>query len=258
MRLVKSTTAYGHRRRTGRGGCEQSYLISPFLVEAFKIFALDRVHSLLCTFQLVFLKVVFRTFPKHERKVRSWVRTRVRGCPPVSAHPRQLLGTRIRLLEWVMILTDQGLTFGTKTRGRHAGRWRMATCLAGGCGLTATLLIFVIDVWTCLWVLVSGGWNAAAHSRWCRLCVGAACQLWRLLEEIPLRCLPRRAVCTWKTGLCLCPRIFQSFWCMGVACGVRRVGFSGRVRCLVQQWMHVLREALDEFQHFLLCGELES
>ena len=34
--------------------------------------------------------------------------------------------------------------------------------------------------------------------------------------------------------------------------------FSGRVRCLVQQWIHVLREALDEFQHFLRCGELES
>ena len=32
----------------------------------------------------------------------------------------------------------------------------------------------------------------------------------------------------------------------------------GRVRCLFQQWIHVLREALDEFQHFLRCGELES
>ena len=28
-------------------------------------------------------------------------------------------------------------------RERHADRWRMATCLAGGCGLLATLLIFV-------------------------------------------------------------------------------------------------------------------
>ena len=34
--------------------------------------------------------------------------------------------------------------------------------------------------------------------------------------------------------------------------------FSGRVRCLVQRWIRVLREALDEFQHFLRCGELES
>ena len=42
---------------------------------------------------------------------------------------------------------------------------------------------------------------------------GAACQLWRLLEEFPLlRCLPRRLVRTWKYGLCFRPRIFQSSW----------------------------------------------
>ena len=34
--------------------------------------------------------------------------------------------------------------------------------------------------------------------------------------------------------------------------------FSGRVRCLVPQWIQELREAFDEFQHFLRCGELES
>ena len=98
------------------------------------------------------------------------------------------------------------------------------------------------------WItLLRSGWS----SRWCRLqCLGAVCQSWRFLEEFPLlRCLPRRAVRPWKFGLCLCHRFFQSFWCMGVACGVRRIG-SGRVRCLVQQWIHVLREAFDEFQHF--------
>ena len=79
--------------------------------------------------------------------------------------------------------------------------------------------------------LLRSGWS----SRWCRL-PGAACQSWRLLEEFPLlRCLPHRAVCTWKSGLCPRPRIFQSFWCMGVACGVLCIGFSGRVRFLVQQ-----------------------
>ena len=34
---------------------------------------------------------------------------------------------------------------------------------------------------------------------------------------------PRRAIRTWKFGLCLRPRFFQSFWCLGVACGVRRI-----------------------------------
>ena len=71
-------------------------------------------------------------------------------------------------------------------------------------------------------------WSTLLHSgwsgRWCRLCTGAACQPWRLLEEFPLlRCLPCRVVRTWKSGLCFRPRIFQSFWCLGVACGVSRI-----------------------------------
>ena len=33
---------------------------------------------------------------------------------------------------------------------------------------------------------------------------------------------------------------------------------SGCVLCSVQQWIHVLQEAFDEFQYFLRCGELES
>ena len=57
-----------------------------------------------------------------------------------------------------------------------------------------------------------------------------------------------RAVRTWKSGLLdLLPRMFQSLlWCLGVACGV--LDFSGDLACsLVRQWIHVLREALDEF-----------
>ena len=34
--------------------------------------------------------------PSSKKKVRSWVRTRVRGCPPVSAHPRWRLSWRSR------------------------------------------------------------------------------------------------------------------------------------------------------------------
>ena len=36
---------------------------------------------------------VFRTFPQLKKKVRNWVRTRVRECTPVSAHPRRLLSS---------------------------------------------------------------------------------------------------------------------------------------------------------------------
>ena len=39
--------------------------------------------------------VFFALFPKI-KKVRSWLRTRVRGCPPVAAHPRRLLSWRSR------------------------------------------------------------------------------------------------------------------------------------------------------------------
>ena len=45
-------------------------------------------------------------------------------------------------------------------------------------------------------------WGSSSSWTWsCRLCVGAACQSWRLLEEFPLlRCLFRRAVRTWNSG----------------------------------------------------------
>ena len=39
-------------------------------------------------------------------------------------------------------------------------------------------------------------------------------------------------------------------------CCLLSTSYLGRVRCLGRQWIHVLREALDEFQHFLHCGEL--
>ena len=54
--------------------------------------------------------------------------------------------------------------------------------------------------------LVRSGWSSC----WCRLCL-ATSPSWRLLEEFPLLRAPRRAIHTWKSGLCLRPRIFQSF-----------------------------------------------
>ena len=60
--------------------------------------------------------------------------------------------------------------------------------------------------------------------------------------------LCRRAVRTWRSGLCLRPCIFQSL-VYGCCLWSTAYGFFGT---------RGLREALDEFQHFLLCGELES
>ena len=69
-------------------------------METFKIFAQDRVHPLLRTFQLVFMKLwmslvkvfFFRTFPLIFEKVRRSA-LESEGGTPVSAHPRRLLST---------------------------------------------------------------------------------------------------------------------------------------------------------------------
>ena len=59
-------------------------LILVGLVEAFKIFSQDKVHPLLLTIQLEFMKLwmclvqgFFALFPPLQKKVRQWVRTRV-------------------------------------------------------------------------------------------------------------------------------------------------------------------------------------
>ena len=70
--------------------------------------------------------------------------------------------------------------------------------------------------------------------------------------------MPHRAVHAWKSGLCLRPRNFQSFWVWVLPVEYVALDFSRRVRSLVQQWIHVLRESLDEFQLFLRCGKLDS
>ena len=59
-------------------------------------------------------------------------------------------------------------------------------------------------------VVVIVGWVAAPLSRRCRLCL-ATSPSWRLLEEFPLLRALRRAIRTWKCGLRLRARIFQSF-----------------------------------------------
>ena len=86
--------------------------------------------------------------------------------------------------------------------------------------------------------LLRSGWS----SRWCRLCTGAACQPWMLLEEFTLlRCLPCRAVRTWETGHFSFALVsFSLFWRLGVACEYSVLKFSGDPH-LVRQSLLVLR-----------------
>ena len=84
------------------------------------------------------------------------------------------------------------------------------------------LLVAEKQEW-CFLVCSSGSpsYPVAWSSCWCRLCLAAG-PPWKLLEEFPLLHALRRAIRTWKSGLRLRPRIFQSFG-VWVASGVRRI-----------------------------------
>ena len=76
-------------------GLRSSSLVFLFLVEAFQIFRPGQVSSSSSHVPARVSEALDALFPKL-KKVRSWVRTRVRGCPPVSAHPRWRLSSRMR------------------------------------------------------------------------------------------------------------------------------------------------------------------
>ena len=97
-------------------------LISPFLVEAFKIIAQDRVHPQFDALQLIgstlrmrCFKLFFALMP-HRIKVRKSPGTRVRECPGTSAHPRRLL--MARAVGW----TTTPVRFGHSSRMRRMAR----------------------------------------------------------------------------------------------------------------------------------------
>ena len=75
----------------------------------------------------------FALFPKL-KTVRNWVRTRVRECTPVSAHPRQLLITVLVSGSGSWSSLIRSLFVGIETRVRHAGEWKLDTGFLGVCG----------------------------------------------------------------------------------------------------------------------------
>ena len=78
------------------------------------VWGLDRDLPHLLVLQMRILLGFYALFPKVKKVRRAGLRTRVRGCPPVAAHPRRLLSWRSRpvpdSVEWVEI------------RERHAGK----------------------------------------------------------------------------------------------------------------------------------------
>ena len=73
-------------------------------------------------------------------------------------------------------------------------------------------------------------------------------------------CLPCRVVRTWKTGHFNFALVsFSSFWRLGVACGVQRIGFFGR-SCVHLTWFdseYKFFESFGRIYIFPRCGELE-
>ena len=173
--------------------------------------------------------VFFALFPKIQ-KVRSRVRTRVRECPLVLAHPRRLSSVFVsRSGSWALLR-------------EHGHSWRRAPILAGGGEMASTSTLATTDYGDV--VVGLGSW-------WRRLCAGAACQLWRLSEEFPVSRGRCRAVRTWKPGLRLRLRSFSPCPVFGCCLGSTAYGFSGTLPLIGSTVDTCLREAFVNFQLFL-------
>ena len=216
-------------------------LISP-LVEASKIFAHYRVHPLLRTFQLVFLKLwmsllkgFFALFPKSKKSAKlgshsgSELLAESSPSTPAAHVDSWVDGEDV----WIRIDFVQG-PYCRKLLSDH---WQWYRRGKGSDGSTVAM-----GLWMRLSLVAERQeWSWLERSilvhplaQWLeqplvQTVPRAACQSWRLLKEFSSSTLLcRRAVRTRKSGLCLRSRIFQSFWCMGVSCRVRRIGFGTR------------------------------
>ena len=90
----------------------------PVQVEVFKVFAHRR--RVFMNTWMILVSGGFRTFPQ-SKKMRRPQPTRVRGCTPVSAHPRRLLSSVSSTGSWSSPV--KGLTVKTAARGET--RWKM-------------------------------------------------------------------------------------------------------------------------------------
>ena len=117
------------------------------------------------------------------------------------------------------------------------------------------LLVAERQEW-CFLVCSSGlpSYPVAWSSRWCRLrgccALSAYGSFWMISSSASCRCSRCSHLEIWTSRP-------LPIWCLGVTCGVRRIGSSGRMRCLVQQWIHFLG-GFGRISLILRYGELES
>ena len=118
-----------------------------FLVEVFKVLALDRVRQRLRLFSLQLVRMMtrmslvkgfFQLFPVL-KKAQSWLRTRGRHCSPSRAHPRRLLSWRTPSSGCSSeTATLASLTTGTDVPSVLSGSRRLAS---RSCGLAKGMRI---------------------------------------------------------------------------------------------------------------------
>ena len=153
--------------------------------------------------------------------MRLWARARGRNCSPSPTHPR-------RQLMWTpgLMATTSGSAW-TLCMG-HSGKSCCQTTFSGsrrGNGADGSMVASVVWCGSLLaaerqersWLMRSSpglpSYTVAWSSRWCRLCTGAACQSWRLLEEFLV--LRGGLVAHFALGICAifpCPSIWQSLF----------------------------------------------
>ena len=189
----------------------QQRLPSRSLTHLFRVIAeLYILHRRLPVCRVWQINGFFALFPVGT-KVRTWARTPGRNCSPSRAHPR-------RPLSWRVSSRTQ-LVCGCAFQAVGGNFWAQIQKFGG----------------------LGEGWDGALVMR------QPTTTFVRISSCFPVLCA--RAVRTWNMAhYFLCPRFWQSLFRVSGCClCVRKLDssgddFSSWVQCLVQQWIHVLRQ----------------
>ena len=212
--------------------------------------------------------VFFALFHKI-KKVRRPHPRGVRGRSPVWAYRRRLPSNVLVSGSGSWSSLIRGLNTGTETRERHAGRWRMASCLAGGGVPMASLSIFETndDMWrgcglSCplmcndrcrVMVMAERGSSSCSSPRWhleeflfLGLFALSALECWcMILLELVSGCLSSVfGCCMWNT---VCWILREMTLSMGAMLG-----------SIVDMGSATVLGFWTSCTYFLRCGRLES
>ena len=204
----------------------------PGVLEVFKVFSVDRVQQRFRSRSLSFpIQVAADMIFSLSRAPQRHFSPEEKKCED-PAHPGVGTGCALELMDAVSLA-------GVSSVAQH--------------GVRLLLLVAEKQEW-CLLVCSSGSpsYPVAWSSCWCRLCL-ATSPSWRLLEEFPLLVLLAALFAPGNLDFAFA---LVSFSPSVFGCCLWSTLYSGSVLCLVQQWIHVLREAFGELHIFSTCGAL--